>query len=387
MRSRSPASDRPALGPRVFVSYSFSNAGATAFRDCLLDAGFAVEFIEATTLLGEQSLSTALIERIRAADYIVPLIDRAAAGSRYVQLEIETARSAGIPVIPVLTDDVEPAGILADIPCLTGGTPAGVRDAVVQRMSPLVFAASEPMHLTDASMQILMTTGAAPFVDADQLLLRSAREVLAAIEDTGHQDAIAQSVGMWRGLYDGLQELRDVALPYRAALEPLLARWREPDKGYARSWNALTALLVGRHLNRLAWMFGPEHNDSWGDIRDGMIRARREIELIDETDELWRDTLWAIGSREHPPEEWATDPFSPLGHWVRCRATVWNGTTQSILLPDTKPLGVSLRLREDPAHYLQDWEVMWYVLPQLVDRAPEALPPPGVFPLTRLVED
>ena len=191
MGSTSSLGEPASLGPRVFVSYSFSNAEATAFRDFLLESGFTVEFIEATTLLGEQSLSAALIDRIRAADYVVPLIDRAAVGSRYVRLEIETARDAGVPLIPVLAPDVEPAGILADMPCLTRGTPAAVRDAILRRMSPLIFAPSAPMHLTPESLQILMTTGAPPFVDADQLLLRNTRQVIAAIAATAHEGGAA----------------------------------------------------------------------------------------------------------------------------------------------------------------------------------------------------
>jgi hypothetical protein len=275
MDLRSSLSKPASLGPRVFVSYSFSNAEATAFRDFLQESGFAVDFIEATTLLGELSLSAALIERIRAADYVVPLVDHAAIGSQYVRLEIETALGAGVPVIPVLAPGSEPAGILADIPCLTRGTPAAVRDAILRRMSPLVFAPSAPMHLTPESLQVLMTTGAPPFVDADQLLMRNIRQVIAAIIATGHDGAIAQAVRMWRGLHDGLQELQDIALAYRNALEPLLKGWNEPAEGYRRSWDALTALLVGRHLNRLAWMFEPARNDSWGGLRDGMIRARQ----------------------------------------------------------------------------------------------------------------
>lgn len=387
MGSTSSRSEPASLGPRVFISYSFSNAGAPAFRDFLLESGFTVEFIEATTLLGEQSLSATLIDRIRAADYVVPLIDRAAAASRYVRLEIETAQGAGVPVIPVLAAGVEPAGILADIPCLTLGTPAAVRDAILRRMSPLVFTPSVPMHLTPGSLQILMTSGAPPFVDADQLLLRNTRHVVAAIAATDHDGAISQSATMWRGLYDGLRELGAIALPYRAALEPLLNGWREPAEAYGRSWDALTTLLVGRHLNRLARMFEPARNEAWGSIRDGMTRARQEIALIDEKDELWRDTLWAIGRKAHPSDAWAHDHMSPLGHWVRCRATLWNGTTEAMLLPDSKALGVSLRLRENPAHYLESWDLLWYVLPQLADRAPGALPPPGVFPLKLLVAD
>jgi len=134
-------------------------------------------------------------------------------------------------------------------------------------------------------------------------------------------------------------------------------------------------------------MFGPAWNDAWGGIRDGMVRACQEIELIDEENELWRDTLWAIGRKTLALDEWAKDQTSPLGNWVRCRATLWNGTTEAILLPDRKALGVSLRLRENPADYLEPWDLMWYVLPQLADRAPEALPPPGVFPLRLLVTD
>src|SRR5262245_66282051 len=101
MRSTRSASEAAPLGPRVFVSYSFANAGAAAFRDFLLESGFAVEFIEGTTLLGEQSLSATLIERIRAANYVVPLVDRDAAGWRYVRIEYETESGGGVPVVSV----------------------------------------------------------------------------------------------------------------------------------------------------------------------------------------------------------------------------------------------------------------------------------------------
>jgi hypothetical protein len=210
---------------------------------------------------------------------------------------------------------------------------------------------------------------------------------MATIAATGHDRAIAQSVRLCHGFHEGLRKLGAIALPYRAALEPLLHRWREPAEAYQRSWDALTALLVGRHLNRLAWMFGPTRNEAWGAIRDGMIRAGQEIELIDERDELWRDTLWAIGRKTYALDEWTKDETSPLGKWVRCRATLWNGTTETLLLPDSRSLAVSLRLRENPADYLEPWDIMWYVLPQLADRAPGTLPPPEVFPFTLLVAD
>jgi TIR domain len=359
--------ESPRLGPRVFISYSFSNPAAKGYRDRLDEDGFAVELIEGDALLGEPSLAGALVARIEAADFVVPLVDAAAAASRYVRLEIEAAQRARVPVIPVLFPGVEPSGPLADVPCMVGADSTRLRDALRDRLAGLDFDTAAPAQLLDPAVDGLMRRGARAFVDPGRRLFKGMENVFDAIAATGHDGATAQARRILSALDRALRKLQEMALPYRAALLPHLEGWQEPNEPWRRSWSALTSLVVGRPLVELATMFPPGRNDAWGAWRDGMVTTMRQWAAIDEENPSWRPALWAIGRKTLPIDDWTKDKQSPCGDWRCCRARLHDGQSVSLLLPDSRSLEVSMKWNEPPERFLESWDWLYFVLPMPFD--------------------
>lgn len=87
----------PKRGPRVFVSYSFSNARVTEFRNALERQGFRPTLVDASTLLGATSLAGAISTLIQDTDYVIQLVDGAALKSAWVQKELELAVEHKVP--------------------------------------------------------------------------------------------------------------------------------------------------------------------------------------------------------------------------------------------------------------------------------------------------
>src|SRR5271169_1412673 len=146
----------PRRGPRVFVSYSFSNARVTEFRNALERQGFRPTLVDASTLLGATSLAGAISTLIQDTDYVIQLVDGAALKSAWVQRELELAVEHKVPVVPVLESGIEPSGRFADLPCVLGLDADHVVNRLLEDYVCLDFDPAYPAHFeSQAAIQFM----------------------------------------------------------------------------------------------------------------------------------------------------------------------------------------------------------------------------------------
>ena len=106
-------------GPRTFISYAFGNDLAPRLARGLTEAGFQVTLVDDRSLLGRPSLGAALDELIRAAEVVIPVLDRKANASRWVLHELEAAANYQRPLFPVVQEVDDLPGLVQDVPYLT----------------------------------------------------------------------------------------------------------------------------------------------------------------------------------------------------------------------------------------------------------------------------
>jgi hypothetical protein len=354
-------------GPRVFISYAFSNRDIKAFEASLRDRGCRPNVVEATTLLGRPSLSDAIRQLIQESDYVVPLVDEAAANSIWVQKEIQIAIELNVPIIPMLEPGVVPAGILQDIPCIVEGGFHDVVNRVLQDYTLLDFDPSYPAHILSERLEEYMRHGQQTLVDASLDLSHGMAAVVEALVGIGHPEITKQAYSFWYALQRDFAELERIVPVYREMLKILLDRYSEPEKESVNSWNAFTRLLIGRDLIEFALMFPHGLNTAWGMLRNGAAQMLAEWEAIREEDftrHLW---LWGIGNREFGLADWSKDHNSPLGEWLLATATLYDGTQRDIIVPDEPVIASGLRLGESPRLYLESWHWIDFILPQIAN--------------------
>jgi len=374
----------PARGPRVFVSYSFSNVDVTAFEADLRTRGFRPTVVRATTLLGQPSLSGGIRQFIRDSDYVLPLVDAAASESAWVQEEIKIALEEKIPIVPVLDPGVEPRGPLRDIPCIVGGGVGAAADRILDDHTLLDFEPGYPAHISAAPLMDFMRAGRRPWVDSNSALSRSLKVVAESLMAVGHEQLIEQTRSQWWDLQKALDGLQSTLPVYRQFLKVLLVGYDDPEQRAVESFAALTRLIVGRHLIRFQSVRSPDEHPSWGELRDGARQMKAEWDAIDEKEQTAHLWLWGVGKRQFPLDEWSKDRESPLGNWLYATATLHDGQSFAIILPDEPVIASGLRLREPPARYLESWHWLDCILPQLADRPIVLRPDLGTKMLTGL---
>jgi TIR domain len=355
-------------GPRVFISYSFSNRRIADFTQVLERRGFRPTVVDARTLLGARSLTGAIAGLIREADYVIPLVDAAASNSEWVKKEVELALEQAVPIIPVLDPGVDPTPLFADVPCVLGMDAEIVAERLLEDYVCLDFDPAYPAHFTAAAAVQFMQTDKPGVVDLGQNLscavARAAKELFAY----QHQGLSEQTLREWRSFQASIGTLEALAPNYRTVLRRFLERWSEPERASLKSWNALTRLIVGTRLMRLIESRPPEDNEGWAELRSGAVLMHEEWVAVTEEDPLTHELLWGVGNRTARLKDWDKVDTSALGSWLLVEAEVHTGERYTIILPDRDVIASGMRLREPPRLYLKSWDWLEFVLPQLAYR-------------------
>ncbi|NWG52872.1 MAG: toll/interleukin-1 receptor domain-containing protein [Hydrogenophilaceae bacterium] len=98
-----------AIGPRTFISYSFSDTAlASVIRDDLTGAGFQVQMEDETSLINTK-LDDVLAERVRGAECFIQLRTPDSNSSHWVERELDFAEGRhggkdGFVLLPIVTD-------------------------------------------------------------------------------------------------------------------------------------------------------------------------------------------------------------------------------------------------------------------------------------------
>lgn len=355
----------PPRGPRVFISYSFANPRVAAFRDSLQQRGFRPTVVEAATLLGSPSLTEAISGLIRGADCVIPLVDAAAATSNWVRKELELALAYRVPIIPVLEPGVDPAVLFADVPCVLGMDADAVARSLLQNYVCLNFDRDYPAHIEFGALVDVMRTAKPGILDLDQNLTKTIARVAGRLFAHEHAGLTEQTLRQWRDFQAAMDELDALVPAYRAALRPFLDGWGEPERASVASWNPLTRLILGTRLMRFVESWPPRDTTGWEDFSPGAARMLEEWTAVPEEDPLLHKLLWGVGQRVLPVKDWHEAKTSPLGSWLLVSADASTGERCTIILPDSEVIAGGLRLGEPPRVYLQSWDWLYFVLPQL----------------------
>jgi hypothetical protein len=356
----------PRRGPKIFISYAFSNRNIAALEADLLHRGWRPTVVQATTLLGAPSLAAAIRALIEDSDYVVPLVDEAASRSAWVLEEIRIARELDVPLIPVLEQGVTLTGVFRDIPCVTAdmGLDA-VADRIQRDYVPIDVDASYPAHMRSDCWVDYIRHDRPPLVDASLALSRRLAAVADALIGSGHEQMSRQTRRQWDRFNRRLVQFQAVLPAYRAVAWTLLGRYSEPEQSSLASWNALSRLFIGDSLVDFIETHPPERHAEWGELRQGAAAVVREWEAVREADPSIRLWLWAVGRRQLPVDRWSEDGDSPLGDWRLVTARLHDGTSHRLILPDQKVIASGLRLKEPPRRFLESWHWLDFVLPQL----------------------
>jgi hypothetical protein len=352
-------------GPRVFISYSFSNRRVAEFTQVLERRGFRPTVVHARTLLGAPSLTAAITGLIREADYVIPLVDAAASASEWVRKELEIALELAVPIIPVLDPGVDPAALFADVPCVLGMDAEVVAERLLEDYVCLDFDPAYPAQFTAAAAIQFMQTGKRGIVDLSRKLSSAVAQVaqeLLAYQEKGISE---QTLREWRRFQASLNTLETLAPKYRTVLGPFLERWSEPERASVKSWNALARLIVGTRMMPLIESRPPEDNEGWAQLRTGAALMHEEWLSVTEQDPLTHELLWGAGDRSTPLKDWDKVHTSALGRWFLVEAKLHTGERHTIILPDREVIASGMRLQEPPRLYLKSWDWLEFVLPQL----------------------
>jgi TIR domain len=362
----SPELEERSRGPRVFVSYSFANPSIGNVKRELENLGFRPTIVDDTTLLGKESLTESIAALIREADYVVPVVDAHAVGSAWVHKEVELATEAGVPFIPLLEPRVEPTGVFEDVPSVLNMDIERLAKRLLKNYVLLEFDESYPAHVRLEALVRYMSGEQPGLVDPTRRLSSKLRPVFDALLGVDHEPLHGQMLRYWSHLQDAFDELQAIAPIYRTAIRPFLEGWGHGrDEIIGKTWNAVARLIVGRQLMLLIQTASPEFREEWGPLRPGATRMHDEWSAISESDPMAKCSLWGVGARTFPLQEWANDPQSPLGEWLLVDAEYSTGLRRKMIVPNRKVIASGVRLHEPPRRYLQSWEWLEFVLPQL----------------------
>lgn len=297
-------------GPKTFISYGFGNTLAPRIAEYLTAEGFQVTLIVDTMLLGEPSLSAALDRHIGAAEVVVPVLDRKANQSIWVQKEVETAIGHGRIVLPVVQDPETLPDRVRDIPYLSEHNYQLLVPTALKRFALLPLDPERPYLFRDDNLSEYLFGGrevSRVILDSDdftgQLLdrlpevidrLTEAPPPLRATVERQARSALSQLIRA--------MDRAQPALPqFRGCVNEALARWGEQRlPRIVAAWQRLARLLVGHGLVAAADTFWPErYSEFWGTATRGMNESHLAARPSDRTCYWARDheTHWALTHR------------------------------------------------------------------------------------------
>lgn len=248
-------------GPKTFISYAFGNSLALRLARQLTAEGFQVALPDDTFLLGQPSLRSALESYIRDAEVVVPVLDRKANRSQWVQRELEAAVKYQRLVLPVVQDRETLPGLVKDIPYLTERNIDALIPAALSKFALLPLDPAKPYQLLEGGLRKYLTSETEyvrVILDSDNLTGQLAKDTAATAEQANLKQPDLRRIIEQQVLTSiehavRMMDQAQLILPqFRTALEAVLVRWgaegAERANWSSRVFQRLTRLLVGLNL-------------------------------------------------------------------------------------------------------------------------------------------